>query len=288
MSHKKLLWFAFLPTLFGLLFIGFEIAWQVFLYLISFDVLSTKDALGLLKDGITSIAGSKMVFFTGFWIVITLIYIFALKPWVIGVVMVSVRDSHPDNKEKSLRKALLEGSQYYGPLFRQHALLAAFSFQTIFLWYVTIYRYLHKSDIMGTIWIVLLIYFIAAVFINLFTFFTTQFIVYDGMDTKTAIKKSFSLIFLHFEPTLAMFVLMLLLHLRILLNGMLILGIPFIAVILLGMNVSSWLITLVIVIGIGLLCIVAYLSALVEIYQAAVWLRVFEELKVKLPSGYSA
>ena len=109
--------------------------------------------------------------------------------------------------------------------------------------------------------------------------FAPYFIVCEKKTLSTAIKKSVSIVFLNFGKTMSIILLMFLVNFRILINVVIILGVPLGVLLAMTYFANSVATVLSVLVGIALLGFAAYLTAIVEVFSTAVWTRTFFEMR---------
>ncbi len=285
-STKKLTWFAFVPSFVGVLIFVLEIAWQ-------YSLLS--EEFGRIEHGATfhkigniweALADKGLLGWGIFLIFFVVIVAFVFPAWVQSTLILSLRQKYAfPEKRLSLRQKFLEGFDYFFRLFEYHAVLTPFQFMTILFYGVTFYRYYH-GDIFSSILLpALIIYAIFSMFLSLFFAYTPFYMVCEDCSFGSGVKKSIGLVFLNFGTTLGLILLMFLVNLRVIVNVIVVIGVPIGILAAASYFASSaWLgvaMALVIVLGIGLLALTAYLTAILEVFSIGFWERAFTTLRAE-------
>jgi len=277
----KTMWFAFVPSFIGVLVFVVQISWQVWLYMGEFGQIETEFSWATVKHFWDIAVNNSLIFWIILGVIIGLLFTLILPAWITGVVVTGVKDTAERGQEGPIRVYMVAGWRSFVRIFKGNAALGAFKITTILLWSMTAYRYLHDTAIMNHFWTLLFIWLTVAMVVSFFTFFYPQFIVYQGEKTYSAIRSSMSLVFVHFEPVMFMMLMMLLVHVRILLNALMIFIVP---MVLFGVfSFGAYTITTIlgVLVALGLMVATAYITALVEVFQANVWLRVWYKLEVR-------
>ncbi|PIQ79413.1 hypothetical protein COV81_02305 [Candidatus Peregrinibacteria bacterium CG11_big_fil_rev_8_21_14_0_20_41_10] len=181
----------------------------------------------------------------------------------------------------SMLSGVTYGMKSFFPVLEFHGLLSFFSFSALLAYATLILRTL-GYDVFKIVGII----FIMAALLNfvlsfLFTY-AQYFIVIDGENVFAAMGKSTDLVIDHWQSTVLMFLILLLIGLRILLNALLILVIPGLIVVTAGFFASLALNSVGLIIGgvLGLLglYIAGYLGGVLSVFSHAVWILTFLKL----------
>ena len=280
---KKLKWFTFVPAAVAVLVFVAEVAWQMFWYSEEFGLISSEvSVFGALSNFLNFLVEHNLILLAVFLLIFVLFFAFVLPAWVQSTTILAVRHSFetPD-KPLSIRQKMIKGFDYFFELFELNAVLGPFQFLTITFFLLTFYRIFHDS-LFKLFFPVIIVYIILSFFINMFTAFSPYFVVCEKDGFGASIKRSIALVFLNFGRTFAVILLMLLVNFRIIINVLVILGVPFGLLIALTYFASSaWLgfaIFIAIVIGVVAIGFAAYLTAVIEVFSVAVWERTFTTL----------
>ena len=121
-------------------------------------------------------------------------------------------------------------------------------------------------------------YIVACFLMNWFFSFVPYFIVLKQKSFFQSMKLSSGLVWKNLIPTLNILLLMFLVNLRILVNVIVVFGVPIgiFAATSLFANASVWILS--ILAGILVIGLTSYIAALVSVFQAAVWYHVFHLL----------
>ena len=285
-TTKKLTWFAFIPSFVAVLLFVIEIAWQYSLFSEEFGWAEHGATFGKIGSIWHMLADKGLIGWSIFVICFVLIIAFVFPAWVQSTLILSMRQkfTYPERK-LSLRQKFIEGFNYFFRLFEYHAVLVPFQFMTILFYGITFYRYYH-GDLFTSIFLpALIIYSILSTFLNLFLAYTQFYIVCEDDSFGESVKKSIGLVFLNFARTLGLILIMFLVNIRVIVNVLVVIGVP------LGILAaasyfasSSWFgiaITLAVIIGIGMLALAAYLTAILEVFSVGCWERAYTFLKAE-------
>jgi hypothetical protein len=163
-----------------------------------------------------------------------------------------------------------------------HAILFAFSSFTILRVAGYIYIYLTPDALKLFSPFLILLFFIGLIFSFLFTY-AENFIIIDGEDIFTSLKKSSALVLENLKETVLIFFLLVLIGLRILLNLVIVVLVPilfsYIVSVLTALNLMQYKVTLIFIITALLLYFIGKLGGALRIFTQAVWTFTFLELK---------
>jgi len=280
-ESRKLKWFAFIPSLVALVFFVAEILWQFYFYSTEFGFLETHVSLNDISGFVGFLSDKSLLGVAIFGVIFVLIFTFIMPSWIDAVLILGVKKKFEEpDVPISLRRKILEGFSYFFNLFELKAVMSPFAISTILLTIATLFRIYH-GELFSLFSPVLIIFFIFALLINLLFAFAPYFIVCNNQSFSEAIRSSAGMVFLNFGRTVALMALMFLVNLRILINGMVILGVP-LGVIIFISSFSNFAATIFIVVVGGLaIFLTTYLTAVVEVFSTAVWQRGFTDLLKK-------
>ncbi len=283
-NNKKLVWFAFLPSFVTVLIFVAESSWQGFMLMEEFGKIHH----GSVYKGIGNFFEflSNHHLWTWFILLLFVIFLFAFVfPALIQAgIILSIRQKFttPD-KRISLRQKIIEGGSYFFKMFEFHAIMSPFSFLSIIFYFLAFYRYSH-GDTSNFLFTVMTIIALIAIPVNLFFAYTPFYLVCEKEDLGPAMRKSIGLVFLNLGKTIGLIMLMLLVNLRVIINVLVVFGVPAgIIYITTLFTKSDWLYTLSITGGIlgGILALwlAAYLTAILEVFSLGFWERAFTQLR---------
>jgi hypothetical protein len=219
--------------------------------------------LQLLEEyiGLISLDSSSIV--TLVIVAIILLIGYALLPPVgdAGII------SYLDTKEKSVSKAIITGMGHFFQMFEFNAAVSLFNITT----FLVLVSRMYMMDILNSaVGIIVVILWLALIFlIALFLPYSKQLITLQGLWFFEAMQKSASLSLHNMQLTLRYVMISFLMHIRIILNIIILIGIP--AVLLyfwgiLGIESNSWTKIVFLIVILGLLSFVSYLNAIIEAF----------------------
>lgn len=283
-KYRKMVWFAFLPSFVTVLIFVTESVWQGFFMFEEFGRIEH----GTFFRGVGNIFDFISAHHLWGWFVFLLFMIFLFSfvfpAWIQSTIILSIRQKFTaPEKRLSLRQKTIEGSRYFFKLFEFHAILSPFSFLTIIFYFLAFFRYAH-GDTSNIVFTLIIIFTILAVFMNLFLAYAPFYIVCEKQPLGTSLKKSIGLVFLNFGKTVGLILIMLLINLRVIINVIVVFGVPVGIVYLTSFFAKSdWLFTVSvaggIIAGIIMLGLAAYLTAILEVFSLGFWERAFTKLR---------
>lgn len=278
-SNTKLKWLIFVPSFVAVFVFVLEVCWQLYLYLGEFGVIDKALSINDITAIIDFLVENNLLGWVIFGIVFVLLFTFVLSSWIEGALVLGVRSKIKNPEERlSIRKVILESTAYFFKLFEFNALQSTFSFWSFILFTATFYRYFHDS-LFQVLWPFLVFYLLISLFITVFFSFAPYFIVLEEAPVGKAIKQSIGMVFLNFGQTMAIIGLMILVNFRILVNVLVVLGVPLGILFAFSYFASTWILVLAVIVGLILLGLAAYLTAIVEVFSRTVWVRSFQMLK---------
>lgn len=285
---SKLKWFVFIPSFAAVVVFVLELAWQGSLIVEEFHLFGVEGHFVYSKIGsfLGFLADHHLLgwgIFVGLFIIL---FEFVFPSWILSTLILSVRQQFTvPEKELSLRQKIIEGSAHFFRLFELHAIFSPFAMITIGLFGVTLFRYYHGDIFTAILLPILILYSILALFLNVFIAFAPYYIVCEGYAVGQAVKKSIGLVFVNFGQTMAIILLMFLVNLRVVINVLVVVGVPLGILFLISVLAqSAWLsfaVVAAILVGLGLLALTAYLTAILDVFSTAVWERAFTVFRAK-------
>ncbi len=282
-SHKKLVWFAFLPSFVTVLIFVAESSWQGFMLFEEFGKIKH----GTVYKGVGSFFEfvSQHHLWTWFVLLLFVVFLFSFVfPALIQAgIILSIRQNFINPAKRiSLRQKIIEGTNYFFKMFEFHAIVSPFSFLSLLFYFLAFYRYSH-GDTSNFLFKVLMAMTIIAIPVNFFLAYTPFYIVCEKEDLSTSLKKSIGLAFLNFGKTIGLILLMVLVNIRVIINVLVVFGVPAGIVYLTTIFAKSdWLYTLSvsggIIAGVFALGLAAYLTAILEVFSLGFWERAFTDL----------
>lgn len=283
-NNRKIVWFAFLPSFVTVLIFVAESAWQGFFMFEEFGRLKHGTVFGGIGNFLEFISAHSLWGWFIFLLFIIFLFSFVFPSLIQSAIILSIRQKFIDQEKRiSLRQKTIDGTNYFFKMFEFHAITSPFSFLTIVFYFLAFYRYTH-GDTSNIIFSLIIIFTIIAAFVNLFLAYTPFYIVCEKENLGPAMKKSIGLVFLNFGKTVGLILLMLLVNLRVIINVIVVFGVPSGIIYLTTLFAKSdWLFTISIAGGIigGILALglAAYLTAILEVFSLGFWERAFTKLR---------
>ncbi|PID70842.1 hypothetical protein CSB37_00290 [bacterium DOLZORAL124_38_8] len=285
-ENRKIVWFAFVPSFVTVVVFVIEIIWQYFLISESLGIYKSGFVFGKIGDIISLISDKNLLGISIFFVVFVLIFTFLTPPWIEATMILSTHH-HIKSPEKrfSLRKKVIEGFNHFFQLFKLHSALSPFSVLSVTFLGLTLFRYL-KGELFSEILLpTLIIYGIICLFLSFFFHLAPYFIIHDDQNFGQAIRSSISLSFMYFGSVFGLSILMLLVNIRVILNVLVVLGIPVLAASLTtyfaGSDYLNIIYILAGILGVGLIGLSSYLTGILEVFSVAFWNQAYFMLKAK-------
>ncbi|MDO8649042.1 MAG: hypothetical protein Q7R81_04650 [Candidatus Peregrinibacteria bacterium] len=187
---------------------------------------------------------------------------------------------------KSYRKEEVKGGLVlalynFFPMLEIHGLFLLSSFTTVFTVWSFILRYGGGELKYGAMAILIIVWTISTLF-HLFSSFAEEGVVIRKLGVFTSVGRSFKLILSHLGHVMFLFILMVVISLRILLNASMIFLIPGIAIgfgLFLALFLPTSLsVIIATIVGLTLLVILSYFLAYLHIFKQTVWTLTYMEL----------
>jgi hypothetical protein len=259
-----------------------EVAWQYSMAGEEFGWIEEGRTYQVIGESVSAVSHSGMT-----WLVITLIAIgalllFVLEPWVHATLLLSVRQKFDQPERRlSLRKQLFDGHAHFVQLLEYHALLAPFSMVSLILYTASFFRYTHGGDTFYSVFLPFLIIMGGlSIFTHFFFIFMPFFLVCEKEEFFKAMTRSVGLVFLHFGKTVSLFLVMILVNLRVIVNALVVIGVP-VGLISLAtyFAASAYYSLFLIFAGLASLVLIAgagYLTSILEVFAVSFWYRAFQ------------
>jgi hypothetical protein len=276
----KLTWFIFFPSLAGVFVFLVEAVWQYYVLATEFGNVDPSSGWAYLQITVDFIMESGMVGWTIFAALFVLFFNFLIPTWVQASLILSVKHRGDTPEAKfSIRRKIIEGFDYFVPLLELRGALLVFDFMTVGFTVLSFYRYTHDQPLWSMLVPLIITYSIVAVIVQVFVSFSAFYIVHENCSFSRAIKKSVSLVFMHFVETLWLVLMMALVNLRVIVNAVVVLGVPsgliFLATYLSGSDWQEVFMTIAIIVSFILIAASAYLTAVLEVFSTSFWERSF-------------
>lgn len=278
---KKLIWYGFTPSFFGVIVSSVYLAYQynAFKHSVLFEPEMSTDVIGRAKTvwSLASLHPGISVTLVVLGIIVFLGY--ALTPPIFRGTLIHALMKI--RKYESIEGSVEVGVRHFFPMFEFALLIGAFSITTLFTESSFILRWWGENVFFIALPILLFIAMAGLIISFLFTY-TEYFIVLRGHNITKSLMESSILVIANLRKTILVFVLMLLIGARIVLNVLLVLLIPMMVV-----GVTSYLATVFLstfgmifigLAGFAVLIVSSYLLGLFHIFATAVWVLTFAAL----------
>ncbi len=280
---KKLIWYGFTPAFFSTVVSSSYLAYQynAFRTSAAFGTheTNTLDMVRLIWDMAASHKGLSIV------LIILAVLFFAgytLTPPVFKGALISAL--HKIKNYESIEGSFEVGVRHFFVLFEFGVVTGAFSITTLFTESSFILRW-WGENVFFIILPILLFIAMAGLIINFLFTYSEYYIVLEGRGLMKSMTESSVLVIGNLRKTFLVFILMLLIGARIILNVLLVLLIPMLVVFLTTYLASIFLSTFgLVMIGIFALIVLmvsAYLLGIFQIFATAVWVLTFSQLTEK-------
>ncbi len=281
---KKLIWYGAVPAFFSFVFSSAYLTYQYEAFKSS-QLFSGQSEEHLVSTArlVWNLALSHPWFFI---VAIVAVVLFLagrmiLPPVFHGTLIQAVMKI---NEFQPIEGSFMVGLRRFFPMFEYSLLTGAFSITTLFTESSFVLRWWGESVLFFLLPVLIFVAIIGFLLSFLFTY-AEYFIVLKKMSIINAIKESALLVITNLKKTILVFVLMLLIGARIVLNVLLILLIPMILIVLSTFFATQFFtLTGFIVIGVvGLLItlLASYLLGLFQVFSTAVWVITFDVLAGK-------
>lgn len=279
---KKLMWYGFIPSFFSVIVSSAYLAYQfnAFRHSALFGNSSEKtDVIGLAKNIFDTAYNHSTI---SIILIILAVFIFigyTLTPPVFNGTLIHALSKI--RKYETIEGSLEVGVRHFFPLFEFGILTGSFGVVTLFTESSFILRWWGEGIFFAALPILIFIA-IAGIIINFLFTYAEYYIVLGGKGITQSIMESCILVISNLKKTILVFVLMLLIGVRIILNVLLVLLIPMAVVALTSYFATVFLSNLgmafIVLVGLGVLILSSYLLGLFHVFATAVWVLTFAEL----------
>ena len=272
LQYPRLKWFVFVPSFAGVIMFAIKIGWQLAMLLDKKEVI---DFWASVKDIFIFFIEEGLVPLLAIGVVIVLLMVYVLWAWVEATVMSVIKKlCHNPEGKISLRQNMMEATHYFFRIFELHAVLGPFSLVSILLFTASAYRYL-TPEMFQFLVPFMVVFGIISIAINIFMSFAPYYIIHEDAKLMESLKKSAALVFMQFGSTLVIAFLIFLVNIRIIINTFLAIGVPALLIWGFAYFTNIFVIGVIILIGLILLGLAAYLSSIVEVFTTGVWTDTF-------------
>jgi len=246
--------------------------------------------LGYIQQGFDlSTVGEAAAFLSsnGLWdwgivlVLITLIFMFVIPAWIDSTLILCVNHKikHPE-AYLSIKQKMLQAFSFYFRMFELNAVLSIFSLISIALFTATVFRFFNSS-LLVILGVGIAIYAVISLIINTLFSFAHYFMVCDDQGLGDSLKKSASLVFLNLVPTIGILLIMFLINFRVVVNIMVILGVPMGIFAAIAVFNNSAITVVSIILGMFMFGLAAYITSITTVFSTAMWIKALDELKRK-------
>ena len=282
---RKLIWYGFIPSFFSVIVSSVYIAYQYYSFRHSALFSSTAESMNILENVQYwwSLAADYRTL-SIIALVLAIIILagnYILPPIFKGTMINAIMKI---DREESPHGSLEAGLRNFFPLFEFGLLTGAFSITFLLTNSAFILRLWGEN----AFFVILPLFFIIAIaglLVNFFATYAEYYIVLEKKGIIKSVMESFVLVFSNMRKTLLVFVLMVLIGARIILNVLLVLLIPmlivFLTTYLADIFMSTFGVVVMGLISLGILIFSAYLLGLFQVFATAVWVLTFKHLRLK-------
>ena len=278
---KKLIWYGFTPSFFGVIVSSVYLAYQynAFKHSALFEAEPTSNVLGTARTvwDLASVHWGLSV--TAVVIGVIILIGYTLTPPVFHGTLIHAIDRI--RKYEPIQGSFESGVRHFFPMFEFAVLTGAFSITTLFTESSFILRWWGEGVFFIALPILLFIA-MAGLIINFLFTYSEFFIILQNKSIIRSLSESSVLVIANLRKTFLVFVLMLLIGARIILNVLLVLLIPMLVVFLTSYLATVFLSTFGLIFigiaGLAVLIVSSYLLGLFHIFAVAVWVLTFAQL----------
>lgn len=279
-SNKGLLWLgsisAFITTIAGIVILIYQIT--SFQHSALFG--GHFDYNELVGQAVTVIQNHTFLSFLLVGISIILLIIYMFVPLIINGALIDLISKIKQNRP--LKGGVGKGIMCLFPMVKYHALISPFGLFSILMEISFILR-LSGLEIMYFVLPFFILFFLIGFIMIIIFSFADQYIILENSSFIAAMGHSTKLVLVNFRETIFLMLLMLLISVRIFINVILILLVPFLIITVSGYLASIMLaqIGTYIAIGVGviLLFLTAYFIGTLNVFTSAVWTLSFLEMR---------
>jgi predicted membrane protein len=281
---KKLIWYGAVPAFFSTVVSSTYLAYQYNAFKQS-ALFSSQEGLGLVKDiqlfWRMINTHPKLTVFLVILVILVLLGYILIPPIFRGTLIQALMRI---KNYESIEGSMEIGVRRFFPMFEFALVSGVFSIITLFTESSFILRWWGESVFFILLPILLFIAAVGLIASFLFTY-AEYFIVLEDHKLIKSISESVILVIANMRKTILIFILMLLISARIILNVLLILFIPMGVVLLTGYLATTYLQTVGIVIlsifALAVLLVTSYLMGLFNVFATAVWVFTYAALAEK-------
>ena len=278
---KKLIWYGFAPAFFGVIVSSAYLGYQYNAF--KHSVLTESgpsDVLGTVRTVWSMVAGHPTLSIIAIVIGIIVVLGYILTPPIFRGILINALMKI--KKYESIEGSVEVGVRHFFPMFEFALITGSFSITTLFTESSFVLRW-WGENIFFMILPVLLFVAMAGIIISLLFTYSEYFIILEGKGVIQSLMESTILVIANLKKTILVFVLMMLIGARIILNVLLVLLIPMMVVIASSYFATIFLSTfgfiVISIFGFIILIVSSYLLGLFHIFATAVWVLTFAQLR---------
>jgi hypothetical protein len=278
---KKLIWYGFMPAFFGVIVSSVYLAYQYNAF--KHSVLSASgpdtDYIGIAMMVWNLITSHPTLSVIAIILSVIVVLGYILTPPVFTGILINALMRI--KRYESIEGSVEVGVRHFFPMFEFALLTGSFSIITLFTEAAFILRWWGES-IFFVFLPILLFVAMAGLIINFLFTYSEYYIVLEDKSLIRSIMDSTVLVIANLRKTILIFVLMMLIGARVILNVLLVLLIPMLVVAassyLAGIFLSTFGFIVIGIFGFAILIVSSYLLGLFHIFATAVWVLTFAEL----------
>lgn len=281
-ENPKIKWFIWFPAFMAVLIFTGKIGWQIYAYASEFGLIETEFDLNTATSLIGFLTENNLWGWTLVLSALVLLFYFLIPAWIDSVLILVLKQKlEQPEKYLSIRQKIISSGEYFFKMFELHGALALFSPLSVLFFASFIYRSF-EGGLESLLIPIVMTYFAICLVINLFTSYAEYYLICDDESVSMAMRKSASLVFMNLTQTIAVMLLLSLINVRILINIIVVLGVPIALIAAITVFSNLAIIVIAVILGILVVALAAYISALIEIFARSVWIQTFENAKARL------
>lgn len=282
-NKKMIMWYALIPSFLTTLVGMFYLVYQYYAFLSSPIFENWERSFSYYA--LANIYRLVMGHFQSLWpliivAIIATIFYFLIPSFCEGSI-IQLLARKRNGQDVKTRDGIRFGILYFLPIFEYSLFVKTFSITSLMTWLAFVLRNL------GWDWFYFVLPFfavmaVAGIILTLLFTYTEFFIVIDDRGVMEAVAKSTVLVVTHLEETILLTILMLIIGLRIIVQLLFVLLIPAIMVLLAYLFASTAIPSIGLIVGgiagLVMLYLAAYLSGIIHVFAASVWVFTFLDL----------
>jgi len=278
---KKLIWYGFTPAFFSVIVSSVYLTYQydAFRHSVLFESTGDRDVFGTVKIVLSLVEGHPILSVIAIILAVIIVLGYFLTPSIFKGILIDALMKI--KRYESIEGSVEVGVRHFFPMFEFGLVTGAFSITTLFTESSFILRWWGENIFFVILPILLFIAMAGLIITFLFTYSEYYIVLKDEGMTKS-LMESTVLVIANLKQTILVFVLMMLIGVRVILNVLLVLLIPMLVVIgssyMATVFFSTFGFIVIGIFGFVILIISSYLLGLFHIFATAVWVLTFAEL----------